>query len=62
MVMGGDLCSEGWEFESWHHILDGHFSHLFVVRIVRFFEKTKINEKEGPFYKKMRREDFKGQK
>ena len=29
------------------------FSHLFVVRIVTFVEKTKINEKEagvGPFF------------
>ena len=24
---GGDSCSEGREFESRHHILDGHFSH-----------------------------------
>ena len=34
MVMGGDSCSKGRELESWHHILDGHFSHLFVVKIV----------------------------
>ena len=34
MVMGGDSCSKGSEFESWHHILDGNFSHLFVVKIV----------------------------
>ena len=27
-------CSKGREFESRHHILDGHFSHLFVVKIV----------------------------
>ena len=36
MVMGGDLCSEGHEIESKHLILDGNFSHLFVVRIVMF--------------------------
>ena len=54
MVMGGDLCSIGREFESQHHILDGHFSYLFAVRIVILFEKMKINEKEaedGPFLK-----------
>ena len=33
MVMGGDSCSEGDGFESQHHILDGNFSHYFVVRI-----------------------------
>ena len=31
VVMGGDLCSKGCEFESWLHILDGHFYiHIFV--------------------------------
>ena len=25
MVMGGDSCSKGREFESWHCILNGHF-------------------------------------
>ena len=34
MVMGGHSCSKGREFESQHRILDGHFSHLFVVKIV----------------------------
>ena len=34
MVMGGDSCSEGRGFESQHLKLDGHFSHLFVVKIV----------------------------
>ena len=33
MVMGGDSCSEGREFESQRCILDGYFSHLFVVKI-----------------------------
>ena len=37
MVMGGDSCSEGRGFESRHRILDGHFSHLFVVKIVMMF-------------------------
>ena len=36
VVMGGDSCPEGNGFESQHHILDGHFSYLFVVRIVMF--------------------------
>ena len=36
-VMGGDLRSKGCEFEYWHHILDGHFSHIFVVKIVMQF-------------------------
>ena len=36
VVMGGDSCSEDYEFKSQHSILDGHFSHLFVVRIVIF--------------------------
>ena len=44
VVMGGDSCSKGCEFESLHRILDGHFSlhrildghfsHLIVVKIV----------------------------
>ena len=53
VVMGGDSCSKGRGFESQRRILDGHFSHLLVVKIV-MFEKTKINEKEageGPFKK-----------
>ena len=56
VVMGGDSCSEGCGFKSQHSILEGHFSHLFVVKIVMFvLKKTKINEKEagyGPFLKK----------
>ena len=33
MVMGGDSCFKGREFESWHHILDEHFlTYLFVVK------------------------------
>ena len=43
MVMGGDSCPEGRGCESQHHILDGHFSHVFVVKIV-CFEKMKINK------------------
>ena len=52
MVMG-----RGRGFESRRRILDGQniFSHIFVVRIIMFFKKTKINEKvaeNGPFLKK----------
>ena len=39
MVMGGDSCSKGCEFESQYLLLDGHFSHLFVVKIVMCVEK-----------------------
>ena len=35
VVMGGDSCSKGCEFEFRHHILDGHlFTYLFVAKIV----------------------------
>ena len=34
MVMGDDSSSIGRGFESLHHILDGHFSHTRVVKIV----------------------------
>ena len=33
-VTGGDSCSEGCWVESQNRILDGNFSHLFVVKIV----------------------------
>ena len=36
VVMGGDSCSKGREFESRQCILDGYFSHLFAVKIVMF--------------------------
>ena len=55
MFMGGDSCSEGHGFESKYRLLDGHFSHLFIAKIVMLFEKIKINEQEdgdGPFFKK----------
>ena len=55
MVMGGDSCPEGCGFESQHCILDGHFSHIFVVKNFDAvcLKKTKINEKEagdGPIF------------
>ena len=53
-VMGGDSCSKGSGFESQPHILDGHFSHIFVVEIVMFVWKDKSKWKkvgDGPFKK-----------
>ena len=48
MVLGGDSCSKGRGFESWHHILDGIFSHIFVVKICNVcLKRPKINEKEA---------------
>ena len=41
VVMGGDSCSKGHEFESWHSILDGVFSPLFVVKNVMCVWKDK---------------------
>ena len=38
VVMGRDSRSEGREFESQHHILDAHFSHIFVVKFVMIFD------------------------
>ena len=32
MIMGGDSYYKGRELESRHRILEGHFSHLFVVK------------------------------
>ena len=56
MVMGEDSCSKGREFESWHCILDGHFSHsLFIVKIVMCVWKDKHKLKRGrgwPIFKK----------
>ena len=47
MVMGGGSCSKGHEFESWHRILDGYFSNLFVVSIEVFVGKDKNKRKRG---------------
>ena len=41
MVMGGDPSPEGCGFKSQHCILDGHFSHAFVVMMVIFVSKDK---------------------
>ena len=46
MVMGRDSCSNGRGFESRHRILDGPFSHLFVVKKINVcLKRPKINEK-----------------
>ena len=37
VVMGGDSCSNGYEFESQCRVLNGHFSHIFDVKIVMLF-------------------------
>ena len=48
VVMGGDSCYKGREFNSWHCILDGHFSQLFFVKIVMmFFRKGEKFEERG---------------
>ena len=49
MIVGGDSRFEGCGFESQDRILDGHFSHIFVVKIV-MFEKTKINDKRDGLF------------
>ena len=48
MVMGGDSHSNDHGFQSRHRILDGHFSHIFVVKICNVcLKRSKINEKEA---------------
>ena len=50
VVMGRDSRSEGRGFKSQYRILDGHFSHIFVVKIVMLcvWKEAGI----GPFLKK----------
>ena len=54
MVMGGDSRSEGRVFESWHHILDGNFSHIIVVKIrnVCLKRPNKTKKRLANFFKK----------
>ena len=52
MVMGGDSFSEGRGFKSHYYIQEGHFSHVFVVKIIMFVWKDDNHQKEpgdGPF-------------
>ena len=53
VVIGGDSNSNDYGFESQHSIWMDIFTHLFIVKIVMLFERTKIqNEAEdGPFLK-----------
>ena len=37
VVMGRDSCSKGHGFESQQRILDGHFLHIFAIKIVMMF-------------------------
>ena len=48
MVMTGDSCSKGRGVNYEHLLLDGHFSHLFVVTIVWKDEKE---AGDGPLFK-----------
>ena len=54
VVMGGDSHSEGRGFKSQYRILDGHFSHILVVKICDVcLKRPKINITEagvGPFF------------
>ena len=54
-VNSSTSCFKGREFESRHHILDGHFLHLFVVKILMCVWKDKNKWKRGwgwPIFKK----------
>ena len=57
VVMGGDSCSKGHEFESLRQILDGHYFTLICCKnCIVWLKRPKITEKEagvGPFFKKM---------
>ena len=53
VVMGDNSCSEGREFESWRHVLNGQFFTLICCKnCIVYLKRPKINEKEagaGPF-------------
>ena len=50
MATGGDSCSEGHEFESQHHILDGHFYTYSCCKNCNdvCLKKPEVNYKRGP--------------
>ena len=48
IMVGGDSCPSGHEFESQCRILDGSFFTLFVVKTVLMFEKTEHKLKQRP--------------
>ena len=41
VVMGGDSCSKGLEFESWHRILVGHFFTIISCKNFNVFLKRR---------------------
>ena len=41
VVMGYDSCSGGCDFESHNRIIDGYYSNIFVVKLLRCFEQIK---------------------
>ena len=49
VVIGGDSCFKGRGFESWHHILDGHFFTYISCKICNevCLKWPKINDKSG---------------
>ena len=47
VVMGGYLCSEDRGFKPHHRILDGHFLHIFVVKIVIIVWKDENKRERG---------------
>ena len=57
--MGGAWCSKGHGFESQHHILYGHFSHIGICCKNCLFEKTKIKEKRRGWPIKKLNKNFK---
>ena len=42
VVMRGDSCSKGHEFEPWYHILDGHFFTFICCKILMCVWKDQI--------------------
>ena len=55
MVMEEDSCSKCRESKSQHHILDGHFSHFFVEKIVMcvWKDENKLKRDQGcPIFKR----------
>ena len=52
MVMGGDSCAKGCEFESRHRIMDGHFFTFFCSKNCNMCLKDEAKLKSrrvGPF-------------
>ena len=53
MVRGGNSCSEGRKFKSQHRILDGHLSHLFVIKLQCLLENKWKRGPGWPIFLKM---------